>query len=65
MSEPEISLCRKYSRAEQKLRDLMRKNKQVRELADQVTGTSEDTAQLFSSGTTPLMKITMDSRSAD
>jgi hypothetical protein len=62
MNEPELSLCRRYSRAEQKLRDLIAKNPHARELADQVTGTSEDTAGLFSSGTTPALKILMDSR---
>jgi hypothetical protein len=62
MNQPEVSLCRKFSRVEQKLRDLARKNKPVRELTDALTGTSEDTAELFSSGTKPAMKMTMEGR---
>jgi hypothetical protein len=62
MNEPPLNLCRQYSRAEQKLRDLIARNPPARELADRVTGTSEDTANLFSSGTTPSVKMTMDGR---
>jgi hypothetical protein len=61
MNEPTLNLCRRYSRAEQKLRDLIARNPPARELTDRVTGTSEDTANLFSSGTTPSVKMTMDS----
>ena len=62
MNEPQLSLPRRYSRAEQKLRDLLARNPPARDLSDRVAGTSSETADLFSSGTTPAVKMTMDSR---
>ena len=60
MNEPTVNLCRQYNRAEQKLRDLIARNPPAKELTDQVSGTSEATANLFSGGTTPSVKMTMD-----
>jgi hypothetical protein len=59
MGESEKSLCERYSRVEQKLRDLARKRLTSAELTGRVSGTSEETAGLFSAGTTPAVKVTM------
>ena len=59
MNEAQIPGVRKaYNRVEQKLRDLARKRISAKEMGDQVSGTSEETAELFSSGTAPAVRMT-------
>ena len=62
MSQEPKSIARRYSRAEQKLRDLVRKNPPARQLTDRIAATSEETAGLFSSGTTPAVRVLMGGR---
>jgi hypothetical protein len=61
MAEPERGVRSRYRRVDQKLKDLARKTTQAKELADRIAGTSEETADLFSSGTTPFRKMTIHS----
>lgn len=47
-------------RVDQKLQALLRTNADPKKLTAQVSGTSEETAALFSSGTVPAVKMTME-----
>jgi hypothetical protein len=62
MSEPQKNVTPRYSRVEQRLKDLLRKGQLAKALTDQIAGTSEETANLFSSGTTPAVRILRDGR---
>lgn len=55
-------LPERFSRVEQKLRDLARRQQEARQLTGQISATSEETAALFSGGTTPAVRMTMESR---
>jgi hypothetical protein len=62
MSEPQKPVRERYSRVEQKLQDLLRRTREAQGLAGRITGTSEETASLFSAGTTPAVRLTRFSR---
>lgn len=58
MAEIEKSAPHRIRRVDQKLQLLVKKDQSARQLSDQIAGTSEETANLFSSGTTPTVRIT-------
>ncbi len=63
MAETEKVVPQRLRRVDQKLQRLIKKQSQpARQLTDQISGTSEETADLFSSGTTPAVRMTMESR---
>lgn len=63
MAENEKAGPQRLRRVDQKLQRLIKKqNQPARQLTDQISGTSEETANLFSSGTTPAVRMTMESR---
>jgi hypothetical protein len=62
MSQAEASVPKRHRRVDQKLRDLAKRATEAKGLADRISGTSEETASLFSSGTTPFPKLTIYSR---
>jgi hypothetical protein len=62
MAEIEKIGPRRIRRVDQKLQFLIKKNQSARQLSDQVAGTSEETANLFSSGTTPTVRMTLEDR---
>jgi hypothetical protein len=49
-----------YRRVEQKLRRLLERPSAPAGTAERVAGTSEETAELFSSGTAPAVRVTRD-----
>jgi hypothetical protein len=60
MAESEKVTPKRIRRVDQKLQYLIKKNLPARQLSDEITGTSEETANLFSSGTTPTMPMTLE-----
>jgi hypothetical protein len=60
MNEAERKVRGPYRRVDQKLQDLARRHRDAKQLSDLIAGTSEETADLFSSGTTPAVQITPD-----
>lgn len=50
----------RYSRVEMHLRDRLKRQEQARQAAGPVSGTSEETAALFSSGTQPAVLVRLD-----
>ena len=61
MAEPEKVTPKRIRRVDQKLQSLIRKNPPAaRQLSDRITGTSEETANLFSSGTTPTVRMLLE-----
>lgn len=63
MAENEKVVPQRLRRVDQKLQRLIKKqNQPARQLTDQISGTSEETANLFSSGTTPAVRMTMESQ---
>ena len=59
MSQAEPVIRKRLRRVDQNLKDLAKRAAEGKTLADRVSGTSEETAQLFSSGTTPFPKLTI------
>lgn len=50
----------RYSRVEMKLRDMLKQRQQATQGAGPVSGTSEETAAFFSSGTQPAVVVCLD-----
>jgi hypothetical protein len=59
MNAPVNQSRERYRRVEQKLQDLVKQIRNPKQLADTIAGTSEATADLFSSGTTPAVRMTV------
>ncbi len=61
MAENDKVTPQRIRRVDQKLQFLLKKNPPARQLSDEITGTSEETANLFSSGTMPTVPLTLES----
>jgi hypothetical protein len=59
--QPMVYPRKAYNRVEQKLKDLLRQRLSGKEFGDRVSGSSEETASLFSSGTVPAVRMTRES----
>jgi hypothetical protein len=59
MNDSEKSGRGRYRRVDQKLQDIIKRNRGAKKLDDLIGGTSEETAELFSSGTTPAVQMTI------
>jgi hypothetical protein len=63
VAENEKVVPQRLRRVDQKLQRLIKqRNQPARQLTDEISGTSEETANLFSSGTTPAVRMTMESQ---